>query len=124
MLQGEELSAISADELAALARVNRTTATRWKNGTSRVPYAVVQLVRLMILGEADALLGAHWRGWRFGRDGLLYGPAWRRGFSSGEILALPFLYGRIKAFEREARERLRARRLDRHHARTLHRRTR
>lgn len=113
----EALFGISAAELAALAHVNRTTAARWKSGASRVPAAVLALVRTRVFGDAAALLGPAWTGWRFGRDGLLYAPAWRRGFSPGEILGMPYLYGRIAALERLRKDALRARRLDRHHRR-------
>lgn len=51
-----------------------------------------------------------------GRDALLYAPGWRRGFEAGEILAMPYLYARIAALEREVRDVQRRRRLNFHHA--------
>jgi hypothetical protein len=107
---------ISIGELMALAQVDRSTASRWKRGLSRVPHAVLELLRFRMEGDMQAILGAAWSRWRAGRDGLLYGPAWRRGFSPGEILAMPYLYGRIAALERELEVVMRARRLDFHHA--------
>jgi len=107
---------LSIGELFALARVDRTTALRWKRGRTRCPAAVLTLVRFRIEGDAAALLGDAWQGWRIGRDGLFYAPNWRRGFSAGELLAMPYLYGRIAALERELRDVMRARRLDFRHA--------
>lgn len=117
MDDGDALAGISAPELAQLAGVNRTTALRWKSGASRVPAAVLTLVRLAVCGDAAALLGDAWRGWRFGRDGLLYAPAWRRGFAPGEVLMQPYLHARIAQLEREKIEAAAARRRDPHHAR-------
>lgn len=120
----EPLWGLSARELAALAGVNRTTASRWKRGRSRVPPAVLALAAWRLYGELEGILGPAWRGWRAGRDGRLYAPAWRRGFTPDEILAMPFLYRQISAIERHLRAVLRARRLDYHHARRRARRRR
>lgn len=111
-----DLDGITTLELAELAGVNRTTASRWKLNRSRTPPAVLRLVALRVWGDVAEIFGAGWRGWRIGRDGLLYGPAWRRGFTAGEILAMPYLYGRISALEHQVRELVRRRRLDFHHA--------
>ena len=101
------LDTVSAPELARLAGVERSTAHRWKTRKSKIPAAVVRLVALRVLGDVAALLGQDWRGWRFGRDGLLYAPGWRRGFTPGEIAAQPFLYGERATLRREL-EQLRA----------------
>ena len=100
----ELLDAVSVPELARLARVDPSTASRWKTRKSRLPGAVAQLVRLRILGDVAALLGKAWAGWRFGRDGLLYAPGWRRGFEPDEIRAQPFLYGERAVLKRELAE--------------------
>lgn len=96
------LAAFQTAELCALAGVDRSTAIRWKNGTSRCPPAVVKLAQLRILGDAAALLGADWDGFTFGRDGLLYADGWRRGFSAGEIRAMPYVYGELFVRRTEA----------------------
>lgn len=102
--QGELLYGVSRAELVAICGVDSATASRWKREKTRMPAAARRLVELRIWGEAEALLGADWRGWRFWRDGLLYAPGWRRGWSPGEILTIPYLYGRIAAQERRLRE--------------------
>lgn len=75
-------------EIIRLTGVHRATISRWRRGLSRVPRAVERLLRLFAEGDAEALLGRSWRGWRFGRDGLLYHPQWRTGFTGGELAAM------------------------------------
>jgi hypothetical protein len=107
---------VSIAELAAIARVDRSTASRWKAGLARVPHAVVALVRLRIFGELELVLGAAWSGWRLTREGALQAPGWRAPFTAGEVLAMPFLYGQIAALRSELDRAARARRIDFHHA--------
>lgn len=72
-------------EIIRLTGVDRSTLSRWRRGLSRIPRAVERLLTLYATGDVEALLG---RAWRFGRDGLLYHPCWRRGFTSGELAGL------------------------------------
>lgn len=69
--------------IAALCKMHRTTVKRWR--TRGVPYTVKKFLRAELHGE---LPGDAWRGWRIGRDGLLYPPDMRRGFSPGEVKTL------------------------------------
>ncbi len=75
-------------EILNLTGVNRSTLSRWRCGLSRIPRVAARLLTLYATGDLEALLGRAWRGWRFGRDGLLYHPCWRTGFTSGELAAL------------------------------------
>ncbi len=50
----------------------------------------LRLMRLRMDGDLSALGGKHWQGYRFGADGLFYHPAWRRGFTPGELSAMFF----------------------------------
>jgi hypothetical protein len=113
----DELVGVSAREIANTTGVDITTARRWRRGAARIPEAARRLLALRLEGSAEALLGPAWAGWRFGRDGLLYAPGWRRGFEPGEILAMPYLYGQVAALKRAARDALQARRRDRRHQR-------
>ncbi|HYC45385.1 MAG TPA: hypothetical protein VED01_07835 [Burkholderiales bacterium] len=112
-----ELYGVAIGELAAIARVDRSTASRWKRGLARLPFAVLALVRLRCFGELELALGPDWHGWTIGRDGRIYPPGYRVGFTPGEILAMPYLYGQIAALERRVREIARERRLNVHHSR-------
>lgn len=53
---------------------------------------------------AELELGGLWEGWRFGRDGLLYAPGWRRGIEPGEVLALPYVRALAATEARRAAE--------------------
>lgn len=99
-MTAELLALVSVAELQELAGVNRTTAARWKRQESRLPFAVARLVLFRYGCELAAVWGAQWSGWRIGRDGALYAPGWRRPFTPGEVLALPYLYGQIAALKR------------------------
>lgn len=69
---------------------------RWKPGESPIPLAVARLARLryasgeLITGDASALLGKDWRGFRFGSDGKLYIEGWRGGFDQYGIRGMFF----------------------------------
>lgn len=104
MEQRDALYGVSPEELVHWCGINRTTAARWKRGESRAPLAALRLAELRITGDAQVLLGSDWRGWSFGRrDGLLYAPGYRSGFSPGEILALPYLRAALRVARGEAR---------------------
>lgn len=104
MDQGELLYGVSIAELVRWCSVDRTTASRWKTCTSRAPGAALALVAFRVYGEAGPVLGESWMGWRVGRDELLYPPGYRRGYSAGEILALPFVYGELAALRLQLKE--------------------
>lgn len=55
------------------AGVSRRTWRRWMTGQARIPFAVIQLARLLVTGE---LLqgGDAWRGWLLKADGALVDP--------------------------------------------------
>lgn len=87
----EELFGYSVAELARIAYVDRSTASRWKSGRARVPGAALALVRQHFEGELGPRAGPDWRGARFGHDGLLYLPDMRRGFSAADLRQLHWL---------------------------------
>ncbi|MDD5328906.1 MAG: hypothetical protein PHX38_02800 [Sulfuricella sp.] len=74
----------SVDQVAEIAGVSPGTVRRWLAGSSPIPYAVAQLFRLRCRG----LVGPDWEDWRFGADGLLYHPQWRRGFTGRELAGM------------------------------------
>lgn len=101
MSQRQELFGVSIAEIVTWCDVDRTTAARWKRARTRAPASALRLVTLRAYGDASALLGAAWHGWTFGRDGLLYAPGHRRGFTPGEILSLPYLYAALAHARRQ-----------------------
>lgn len=82
---------ISPETLAAWCGVNRTTIARWERGQSRAPLAAVRLVELRASGALEPIGGPAWRGWRIGRDGLLYGPGYAQGLTPGQVAAVRWL---------------------------------
>ncbi len=60
---------------------------KWKKGTKEIPEAALRLLRLYLNGDASALLGDQWKGYRFVGN-LIYVPEWRNGFAPDEIRAL------------------------------------
>lgn len=55
------------------AGVSRRTWRRWMDGSSRIPFAVVYLARLLVAGELPHG-GEAWRGWTLKRTGELVDP--------------------------------------------------
>jgi hypothetical protein len=44
-----------------------------------------------------AALHPDWQGWFLAGDGRLYGPAWRRGFTAGDLNAWPYTLAENRA---------------------------
>jgi len=57
---------------------------KWKKGTKPIPESTARLLRLYLTGNASALLGDEWKGYRFVGN-LFYVPEWRNGFKLHEI---------------------------------------
>ena len=64
---------LAGPEARALCGVNRATWSRWLRGQTRIPLAVVTLLRILTGGELPQG-GKEWAGWRF-HEGKLYDPA-------------------------------------------------
>jgi hypothetical protein len=82
---------INPAQLAAWCGVDRYTVTRWERGISRAPVSAVRLVSILARGELEPLGGPSWAGWRFGRDGLLYGPGYAQGLTAGQVAAVRWM---------------------------------
>lgn len=87
-MSGEEFCALtfglSVEEISALLGYSPSTVRRWQTEKWDIPFVVQQFLRQRI----DRLVGVEWDGWRFGSDGLLYHPFWRRGFSGRELAGM------------------------------------
>lgn len=90
---------MSAQEVAQLLGVHRTTVWRWIRGDSPVPGPVLAFFRARS-GDLEMLGGPDWRGWRLDRAGL-HAPWHRRPFRPDEIWELPTLRGRLAGLLRE-----------------------
>jgi hypothetical protein len=81
----------SPDQIAAIVQVNRTTAARWKSGQVKMPWSARELLRIVAEGALPPSASSDWARWRFGRDGLLYAPDLKRGFSAMDLRQLHVL---------------------------------
>lgn len=74
----EEIEKITGEDLKVI--------KKWKKGTKQIPESSLRLLRLYLNGDASALLGDEWKGYRFVGN-LFYVPEWRNGFAPHEIRA-------------------------------------
>lgn len=75
---------LSVDQVADLTGYHPTSVRKWYVGSAPVPFCVFQLFSL----RRNGVLGKDWENWRFGSDGLLYHPFWRRGFNGHELAGM------------------------------------
>lgn len=87
-------------QIGELAGVSAATVRRWLSGATPIPYAVQQLLQLRCRG----VVGKDWEGWRFGPDGLLYHPSWRRGFTGHELAGMWYGMQRAATLERQVKQ--------------------
>lgn len=81
--------AILQSKCFAIARVNRTTFSRWLSGKSKIPAATLELLRLHACNEPPSE-HKEWHGWAF-TQGKLFTPS-NRGFAPFEIAQIPDFY--------------------------------
>ncbi len=80
---------ISTQKAFEIAKVHRRTFQRWLDGESSPPDAVMDLLRIVALGEPP---DHAFKGWRFSQ-GKLYSPFnYKRGFEPAEIIQIPDFY--------------------------------
>lgn len=91
---------LDLENIGDLAGVTAGTVRRWLAGSTPIPYAVQQLFRLRCCG----VIGKDWEGWRFGPDGLLYHPSWRRGFTGRDLAGMWYGVQRVATLERQVRQ--------------------
>ena len=88
---------LDQEQIGDLAGVTAGTVRRWMAGDTPIPYAVQQLFRLRCCG----VVGKDWEDWRFGPDGLLYHPSWRRGFTGRDLAGMWYGVQRAASLERQ-----------------------
>ena len=88
----EEIERITGEDLKAI--------KKWKKGTKDIPESALRLLRLYLKGDASALLGDDWKGYRFSGN-LFYVPEWKNGFPPHEIRALFYKCQQVWSLEQE-----------------------
>jgi hypothetical protein len=92
---GAQLDTAAAAQLFG---VTPETVQAWQS--ANLAPAEVWRALLAMAGEFEAVDKA-WKGWRI-QKGKLYAPDLADGFTPGQIRALPFLHGALKAYRRQA----------------------
>jgi len=88
-------SFLDRDRLLALFEVSERTFRRWESKNNYPRWAVK-----LLASEAGYLKGESRRGWRVARDGRLYAPDLRDGFTPDDITNLHYLRQRCAELER------------------------
>lgn len=81
-------------------RVHRQTLRRWLKGESRVPASALATLRAVAFGQMPGRKREQaWNGWYFS-DGKLWSPE-DVCFEPGELRAIPYLRGELRALQRQ-----------------------
>ena len=96
----ELIFGISIEEIEKITGENLKAINKWKKGTKEIPEPSLRLLRLYLKGDASALLGDEWKGYRF-KGNLFYVPEWKNGFPPHEIRALFWKCQQVWSLERE-----------------------
>ncbi|MDO9311166.1 MAG: hypothetical protein Q7T85_05670 [Nitrosomonas sp.] len=91
---------MSIEEIERITGEDQKVIKKWKKGTKAIPEPILRLLRLYLEGDASALLGDEWKGYRF-KGNLFYVPEWKNGFSPHEIRALFWKCQQVWSLERE-----------------------
>ncbi len=83
----ELIYGINIEEIERITGEDQKVIKKWKKGTKEIPEPSLRLLRLYLNGDASALLGDEWKGYRF-KGNLFYVPEWKNGFPPHEIRAL------------------------------------
>ncbi len=96
----ELIYGINIEEIERITGEDQKVIKKWKKGTKVIPEPALRLLRLYLKGDASALLGEEWKGYRFSNN-LFYVPEWKNGFPPHEIRALFWKCQKVWSLERE-----------------------
>jgi hypothetical protein len=91
------------DNTATALNVYRTTVVRWREKQTEPPEAVRIALNAIVMMRLPGMECRTWEGWGFDSDGNLCSPAGEP-FHTGDLLALPYLHGQIRALKKENAE--------------------
>ncbi len=80
------LFGVSIEEIERITGESQKVIKKWKKGTKQIPEPALRLLKLYLSGDASALLGDEWKGYRF-TNSLIFVPEWRNRFTPHEIRA-------------------------------------
>jgi len=93
-----------AERTELLLKVHATTVQRWIDGTVAPSEAVLIALRAAAYGVMPGMAVQHWKGWRFGHDGMLYSPIDKRGLWPSHIAAIHYERQMLASFRQENRD--------------------
>ena len=96
----ELIYGINIEEIERITGEDQKVIKKWKKGTKEIPEPALRLLRLYLQGDASALLGDEWKGYRF-KGNLFYVPEWKNGFPPHEIRASFWKCQQVWSLERE-----------------------
>ncbi|MDP3662055.1 MAG: hypothetical protein U1D41_10070 [Nitrosomonas sp.] len=96
----ELIYGINIEKIERITGEDQKVIKKWKKGTKGISEPSLRLLRLYLNGDASALLGDEWKGYRF-KGNLLYIPEWKNGFPPHEIRALFWKCQKVWSLERE-----------------------
>lgn len=96
----ELIYGINIEEIERITGEDQKVIKKWKKGTKEIPESALRLLRLFLNGDASALLGDEWKGYRF-KGNLFYVPEWKNGFPPHEIRVLFWKCQQVWSLERE-----------------------
>lgn len=94
------LFGVSVEEIERITGESQKIIKKWKKGTKQIPEPALRLLKLYLSGDASALLGDEWKGYRFSNS-LIYVPEWRNGFTPHEIRAFFWKCQLVSSLQRE-----------------------
>ncbi|UJP05633.1 MAG: hypothetical protein LZF61_01250 [Nitrosomonas sp.] len=94
------LFGVSIEEIERITGESQKVIKKWKKGTKQIPEPALRLLKLYLAGDASAVLGNEWKGYRF-TDGLIFVPEWRNGFAPHEIRAFFWNVQQVSALKNE-----------------------
>jgi len=92
----------SAAAIAADLGVSKKSVQRWQKGIAP-PAPIVKLLQLRY-GDLSGIFGLEWEGFYLGRDGLLYVPGWKYGWSAHELRGWFFAKQELHYLRRELKK--------------------
>lgn len=94
------LFGVSVEEIERITGESQKIIKKWKKSTKQIPEPALRLLKLYLSGDASALLGDEWKGYRFSNS-LIYVPEWRNGFTPHEIRAFFWKCQLVSSLQRE-----------------------
>ncbi|MBK7491475.1 MAG: hypothetical protein IPI17_05210 [Nitrosomonas sp.] len=96
------LFGVSIEEIERITGESQKIIRKWKKGTKQIPEPALRLLKLYLSGDASAVLGDEWKGYRF-TNGLIFVPEWRNGFAPHEIRAFFWKCQLVSSLQTEVR---------------------